>query len=518
MLIERLPAVTSSRGRLPGWLRVVAVCVVALVGIGVALLAFNWPFTKEAMTRALEQATSRPVQIGQFRQSYFPPGCEAENVRVLEHGAGGVPLITIDKLLVQGSLIGMFTSPKRLAQVKLVGMHMQIPPKGPHGENAGVALNTGSGGKALSISKIVADGTLLEFLPAETGKKPYQLRVDGLVITGVGSGQPMSYKAKLTNTEPPGVIQSQGKFGPWYPEDPGRTAVSGVFTYQDVNLGVFGGISGTLQAKGKFEGPLRRIQAEGTTEVPGFRVSGSGNTVGLTVGFHAIVNGTNGDTYLDPADAHFLRTTVETQAAIEGHAGDQGKTATLVLSVPNGRVEDLLRLFVEDKTAPMTGAVSLEAKAVWPPGPSKFVEKIRLDIDFGIGRGRFTNSNTQGSIDNLSKSGQGESRKQEKEDPRTMLADLRGHVALRNGIARFSNVSFAVPQASAVVHGTYNLLNNRVELHGVLYTQGSISDATSGFKAVVAKLITPFLKKKHDVKIVPFKITGTMADATVSLD
>jgi hypothetical protein len=32
------------------------------------------------------------------------------------------------------------------------------------------------------------------------------------------------------------------------------------------------------------------------------------------------------------------------------------------------------------------------------------------------------------------------------------------------------------------------------------------------------KAITPFFKKKHDVKVVPFKITGTFADASVSLD
>jgi hypothetical protein len=75
-----------------------------------------------------------------------------------------------------------------------------------------------------------------------------------------------------------------------------------------------------------------------------------------------------------------------------------------------------------------------------------------------------------------------------------------------------------VPGASATLHGTYSLLSHQVDLHGVLNTKGSISDTTSGFKAVIAKLITPFFKKKHDVKIIPFKITGTFANASVSLD
>ena len=59
-----------------------------------------------------------PVEIGGFKQSYFPPGCLAENVRVLHNSnPGGTPLVTIQKLMVQGSFSGMFSSPKRLAEV-----------------------------------------------------------------------------------------------------------------------------------------------------------------------------------------------------------------------------------------------------------------------------------------------------------------------------------------------------------------------------------------------------------------
>jgi hypothetical protein len=118
----------------------------------------------------------------------------------------------------------------------------------------------------------------------------------------------------------------------------------------------------------------------------------------------------------------------------------------------------------------------------------------------------------------LSKSAQGESKDEAKEDPRTMLSDLRGKVAFRNGIANFSGISFRVPGASATIRGTYGLVDNSVDLHGVLATPGKLSDTTSGFKAFVLKAITPFLKKKKDLKIVRFKITGTFDKASVSLD
>ena len=78
-------------------------------------------------------------------------------------------------------------------------------------------MNAGPGGKSLAISKITADGAVLEFIREDRDAKPYVLKIDRLGITEVGSGAAMSYRATLTNTEPPGVIQSEGKFGPWNP-------------------------------------------------------------------------------------------------------------------------------------------------------------------------------------------------------------------------------------------------------------------------------------------------------------
>jgi hypothetical protein len=513
MLIERAPA--AKHTRIPLWLRIAGLVLAGLIVAGIVVLATHWPFSKSAVERALRAATDRPVRIGTFHQSFFPPGCVAEDITVLtHHGGENPPLIAIRKLVIQGSLTGMFSSPKRLAEVKIVGMHLRIPPKRP-GENHGIPLDSGGGGHGLAISKIVADGALLEFIPADRGKEHYKLLIDKLLVRDVGSGKAMSYRAVLTNTEPPGVIRSEGKFGPWNPDDPGRTQVSGAYTYENVKLGVFGGISGTAHAHGKFAGRLDHILTDGTVEIPNFHVNGSALDARFAVDYHALVNGTNGDTRLEPANARFLRTEVATRGPIEGGAH---KTATFGMTVRGGRLEDLLRLFISDRTSPMSGSVTLEAKAVWPPGPRKFLDKLRLDIDFGIGSGRFDSTRTQGSIDRLSESAAGESRKEEKEDPRTVLSNLRGHVALRDGVAHFSNVSFAVPGAAATLHGTYRLSDQAVDLHGVLDTQGRLSDTASGFKALMLKVITPFFKKEHSVRIVPFKITGSWGNATVGLD
>jgi hypothetical protein len=482
------------------------------------VLAVNWPFTQEAITKALEEASGRPVQIRAFSNSYFPPGCTAEGIRFLRHKhPEATPIITVEKLTIQGNVAGLFSSPRRLSAVRVVGMHMIVPPEVDEGGNPRVALNAGPGGKSLAISKITADGAVLEFIRQDRNEKPYVLKIDRLGITNVGSGVPMSYRATLTNTEPPGVIRSEGRFGPWNPSDVGATPVSGTYTYENIELSHFQSIYGMGGARGQFSGPLSRIENHGSLDVSGFRIDGSNHTVHLSTTFEATINGTNGDVLLTPAIARFRQTRVEVRGWIAGNKGEKGKTASFDITVPEGRTDDLLYLFTKDQPG-MSGNVTLTGKFLWPPGPRKFLEKIRMDVVFGMNGSRFTNPSTQGSIDRISESAHGEKKNEQVEDLRTVLSQVRGNIQVRNGIAGISNGSFQVPGADAAVHGTYHLLNQRVDLHGTLDTRGHLSDTTSGFKAVVLKAITPLFKKRSSMRIIPFEITGSYGNTTVGID
>ncbi|MDR3701210.1 MAG: AsmA-like C-terminal region-containing protein [Candidatus Sulfopaludibacter sp.] len=516
MLIEG-SRVTKPPVRSPKWLWTLGTVLFGVILVAVALLATHWPFTEKAIIRALEAASGRPVQIRTFSKTYFPPGCIVEGIHFLRHKhPAGPPIITVEKLVVQGSIAGMLTSPERLSAVHIEGMRMVIPPKTPDEALAPVPLNSGSGGKALAISKITADGVMLEFLPEDRSRKSYLLKIDRLGITDVGPGTSMSYRATLTNSEPPGVIHSEGKFGPWNPNDVGATPVSGSFTYDNIDLSIFKSISGTGHARGQFGGLLARVQTHGTIDVSAFHVDGSPHSVQLATTFDATVNGTNGDVSLTPVVSRFLGTRIELRGSV-GHEGGKGKTADFDVAVPKGRVEDLLYLFNKDAPG-MSGDVTLNGKFLWPPGPLEFLREIRLDLAFGMAGSRFTNPNTQDSIDRLSESAGGESKKVQNEDPRTVLSQLSGNIQVRNGISAISNASFDVPGAHVTVRGTYNLLNQRVDLEGTLDTKGNLSDTTTGFKALVVKAITPLFKKKKSVRIVPFKITGSYGNTSVGID
>ena len=234
-------------------------------------------------------------------------------------------------------------------------------------------------------------------------------------------------------------------------DDPASTELSGSYTYERVKLGVFEGIAGTLSSQGKFNGTLGHIDAEGDVDVPDFKVSGNGHAVHLASSFHAVIDGANGDTHLTRVESHFGRTTVISQGDVKGHPGLHGKTVRLAISVNQGRIEDLLRLFTDSARPAETGEVRLQTKVELPPGPQGFLRRLRLDGEFGIGGGRFTDAKVQMPMNRLAESARGETKDQEEVDPATVLSNLKGRVSANGGIAKLSNISFTEPGTLAEI-------------------------------------------------------------------
>ena len=504
----------------PGrWWLIIGASLVVVAGIVLIVLARNWPFTQQAVTKALQDRFARTVQIRSFRKTYFPPGCVAEGVSFLHRKRQDLPpLITVQTLIIRGSYNGLLRIHKRLDEVQVKGLHVLIPPPGPSGQPPSVMpLTTSTSGASVTIGEITTDGALLEFMPGQPGQEPFKLLVHQLTLDNVGENGVIPYHAALLNTEPPGEIRSDGKVGPWNENDPGSTPVTGSYTYEHANLAAFEGISGTLSSQGKFSGTLRHIDTNGEIDVPDFRLSGSSHTVHLDSRFQVVVDGTNGDTSVQNVDAHFQRTTVTSKGSVAGQPGQHGKIVRLEMAVNTGRIEDLLFLFTEEKRPSLTGSINLRATVQVPSGPPGFLRKLELAGSCGIGSERFTNPKVQQPLNALTQSADGENKKQQAEDPETVLSQLGGQVSVKNGVATLSNVFFSAPGTRAQLQGTYNLVDRKVDLHGILYTNGKLSDTTSGFKALVLKAVGPLLKQKS-VTVVPFSITGTPSDPPFGLD
>jgi AsmA-like C-terminal region len=496
-----------------------AACVAAGVLLsGAIFLAARWPFSRAAVLQDLAEASLSRVGVGSFHGTYFPrPGCVLEGV-TFQHNpkAGSPPLITIQKLRIEGSFVGLFT--KHVRSIRAESLRILIPPRGS-GEHFQTLRRS-----RFVIDDLIADGGILEVASRDPYKQPLQFSFHNFVIRNIGNKGPASFQVKLSNPEPPGEITTTGRFGPWNPDDVSKVAVSGEYLFQHADLGVFRGIDGLLSSGGKFSGTLGRVEVQGVTDVPGFKVKSSSHPVQLRTQFHAVVNGENGDTFLRQVSATFWNTKVWSDGSVAGRSGQPGKTTSVELTATNGRIQDLLLLFARSERSPMSGTVSFHARVSIPPGKRPFMEKVELQGDFGIDAGSFSKSETQAGVNHLSEGALSDENPDKakknnyNDDPTTVLSDLKGHVLLKDGTARFSNLAFSVPGALAQMQGTYNLITEKIDLHGTLRTDSAPSNTTHGMKGLMLKVLQPFFKKKRADYQMPVKITGTYEHPSFGLD
>src|SRR5579864_8232611 len=147
------------------WCLIMGAFVALVLTVATILLVRNWPFTRQAVTTALQDRFARTVEIRNFRSTYFPPGCIAEEVRFLQRKHKDLPpLITVRTLIVQASYAGMFSLHKRVGHVQVIGLHVLVPPKSPNGQGGVMPLTDSTSNNTLAIGEIRADGAVVEFM------------------------------------------------------------------------------------------------------------------------------------------------------------------------------------------------------------------------------------------------------------------------------------------------------------------------------------------------------------------
>jgi hypothetical protein len=457
------------------------------LAVDAVILARNWPFTQAKMAESLGRATGSRVRFGEFDQTFFPtPGCVARTVSV-ERGSAP-PLATAEELKVEGSWGALLTLQRYVSALRLRGLHIklpdQMPPREPQDE---------SNGSETVVGEITGHGTVLE-----TGKR---LEFPKLLLRNVSKQEEIKYDVEAKIPTPSGVAKLSGAFGPWRSQD---TPVSGTFLVVDADLSTVGDLKGLVRAEGKFRGPLARIDVQGATDSPSFQVKR--HSVHLKTQFRALVNGLNGDVALQQVDARFLNTALIASGTI---AGEKGKTATIDFIGDRARIQDVLLLFTSGDSPALNGPVTLRARAVLPPGEGKFLRKLRFDATFGIEDARFTKAKTQAKVNELSARSRGQDTGEDEPTPTSVVSDLKGSVRMRDGVAHLSGVSFAVPGAQAMGAGQYNLLTKRVDLHGKIRMDATVSEASGGgLKSILLKPFNALFKGKKADAVLPVSVTG----------
>jgi AsmA-like C-terminal region len=516
-------AVPAAGARRSGWkgLALVAASLLVAITLAISFLAHRyWPFTQAQIRQALAESFSGDVTVRRFRSTYFPhPGCVAEGV-VLRREAGGsgqLDLASVQRLTIQANYWDLVFRPGYIARIVAEGLRVSAPLRGSFTGRRRAEAPPGH----TRVGEVVADGALIEVARHDEAA-PLRFQIHHLTLSSVTENAQLSYRAALTNALPPGEIESEGKFGPWNFADPGQTALSGRYKLEGADLGVLPGIRGTLASTDDFEGVLERIETRGTIDVPNFEVKRSGNAVPVRASFQAVVNATNGDVILQKVRTVVLRTSISATGQILGEPGRDAarKTTSLDLRVEQGRIQDVLRLFVRGPAPPLTGITNFQAHLTAPPEGRMFLKELQLDGEFWVSGGEFTTLDTQKAVDALSERSQGMKTKDMPSDQmENVMSNLKGRVLLRNGIATLSDLYFEIPGARAKVNGTYDLINECVDLRGRLGTDAKLSEMTNGgFKSVLLKPFNGLFKGKHHEAVVYVKLTGTYSDPHAGFD
>jgi len=529
------------------------VLIVAIVGLHYVTSVAN-PILRERVIETLSARFKTRVELADL-DVWVSSGLNVSGKGLKIFGSGdpnpaepGIqPLIAVEEFSFRTGVLGLLHSPMRVDTVKVSGMVLNIPPHGRSGipesdtQAQTTSLRAAEAKKSISqkhpwlksnwvvdrwkqqkisidVDHFVCDDTHLIINTDKPGKAPLDFNIKHLVMDEVGAGQPLRFAATLINPKPQGDIQSSGTFGPFHEDEPGDTPVAGDYTFTHADLSTLKGIAGILSSTGNYRGTLQKIDVQGTTETLDFRLDSAEHTVDLHTDFHALVDGMDGDTYLDPVKAHFLHTWLTAKGKVVRMQNPHGHDLELDLVVDRGRIEDLLELGVKTKPPVLKGNIRLDARMNVPPGPLKVIDRLQLDGTFHIPDGEFSNEKLQTRIDSLSLRSQGKAKQAQEHIDERVTSDLQGSFRLEQGMLSFSRLNFSVPGTHADVTGQYSLDGETFDFHGKLKMEAKLSQMTTGWKSFLLKAVDPFFHKDGAGTEIPFKVMGTRSEPHFGLD
>jgi hypothetical protein len=524
------------------WLHVLAV-VAVVVGATLAFAAVYVdhhaePILRANLVRTLSERFNADVELDHLDVSVMQGlqvhgeglrifrTADAMNVPVMPGAppsASPALLLRVESFTFRTSLHDLLKERVHISSVHVNGMEIHVPPH-TVGQPQRRERRLHKPRLSFVVDQIFCDNTKLLIETTKPGKDPLDFDIPRLQLTNVGGGQPLLYVADVVNPKPVGNIHAFGHFGPWQPDDPRSTPLDGDYRFDHADLNTIKGIGGNLSSTGHYEGQLDHITIDGTTETPNFSLDVSHHPMHLSTRFHAYVDGTSGDTTLDPVQATLGRSEFTASGSVLRVRG-KGHDIDLTVSMPHGHIEDMLQLGMKTEPPVMRGVVSMHARLHIPPSqnqanPVPVPQRMQLAGNLSIHGVEFSNGKLQDRIDGLSMRAQGKP-----EDVRTAGSDRRAEVAsqmrvgfaLSNAMMMVDSLYYEVPGATVNLHGVYSLDGNIFEFKGRLRTEARPSQMVTGWKSLLLKAVDPFLAKNGAGLELPISISGTKGDVKLGL-
>jgi hypothetical protein len=457
----------------------------------------------------LEVSIARGLEVSGEGLRIFPP--EA----VIAAGASH-PLIALRSFDFHSGILGLFFKPMHVAAVRVSGLNIHIPPR-ERREQAPQRRSQHHGKIKIVVDKIVCDDSQLVIGTAKPDKEPKHFALRHIELQDVGPNAPWRYTATLINAVPRGDIHASGLFGPWQTESPGDSLVTGHYTFDRVDLNTIKGIGGILSSVGDFKGQLDRITVEGTTKTPNFSLDTADRGMPLETKFEAVVDGTSGDTYLQPVEAKLGESQFSVRGAVISIKG-VGHRVELDVAIPAGRIQDFLNLAVKTQPPVLTGIIATKAKLIIGPGKESVPRKLKSRGSFELRNISFTNPKVEDKVDMLSLRARGKP-EQAKPGAKDVHSLMTGDFSIEGGAIAFSKLTYDLPGAQVNLTGIYSMDGQQFDFNGKVLTKATLRNMVdSWWKSWLLTPISPFFKKNGAGAEIPIKIQGTRSEPKFGLD
>jgi hypothetical protein len=429
---------------------------------------------------------------------------------------GVQPLISTQEFRFTSDIPSLLHTPMKINRVYLRGLEVNIPPKTQR-QQAGGWVDWKKSRIAILVDDFICDEANLVINTPRTDKPPLEFAISNLEMHDIGPGQPMHFTAALINPKPVGRIQSTGFFGPWQPENIRGTPVKGDYTFSNADLSTIKGIGGILSSTGSYHGNLDNILVDGATDTPAFRLTISGHPVPLKTRFHAIVDGTSGDTYLQPVNARLMNSSLTASGSIVRMKDPKGHRILLDVVSKDSRIDDLLRVAVRTDPA-IIGKSEFRAKLQIEPGTVDISDRLRIAGDIHISGARFTNDKIQSRIEDWSQRTRGKPKMIQRGTQEDVRSDIDATFDLSAGLLSVSQLHFEMPGTKVSMSGTYKVDGSACDFHGKADLDAKLSQMVTGWKSVLLKPVDPFFSKNGAGTEVPISVTGPRSELHFGLD
>lgn len=524
------------------WFKTLIVLVV--IGMAIVVIAAEWaihhaePIIRARVVQTLSARFHSPVELDHLGISLIR-GVELSGTGVEVEGDGlripylggedqpenvtrpdkDVPMVSVRHFTFQTRVRGLLHAPTRIAEVDVDGMELHIPPAGQRGDIFGPQGGRHRPKITLLVKEILCKNVKLFVETKKPGKDPLQFDIQNLDLRDVGEGRPFLYRAELINPKPIGEVHAEGHFGPWNADEPRDTALDGNYSFSHADLNTIKGISGILSSHGQFSGVLDHITIDGETNTPDFSLDVSDHPMPLHTVFHAYVDGTNGDTFLDPVHARLQQSDFTARGKVVVIKG-KGHDIQMSVDIPHARMEDFLELGVKTQPPLMNAVIAMEGRLHIPPGDARVPQKMQLVGSFQLHDVRFNNPAIQDKVDGLSARAQGNPKAvaaYSTDKQAEVSSRMSANFSLEHGLVNVHDLQYEIPGALVLMNGVYSTNGNLFEFKGHVRTDATASQMVTGWKSWLLKPVDPFLKKNGAGLQLPISISGTQGDVHFGL-